>query len=171
MRLNSRDVHVFILPIELNTNDTIIHLASNYSDKKLQITRAKNKKPFFKNIKNLYFNKSHSGEKLIVAFSRSEIGIDLEKLKTRKRQDLVAKKISAPKEYSKFLRSKNKKLEFYKLWTKKEALAKLSGHGLRLSFKKISKLKAHTKTKKINNYLFTVATKQKIKILKLNQVI
>jgi phosphopantetheinyl transferase len=158
MQLGSKEIHVFILSIKQNSQAQVLKLASQYTHKKLKVGLTKFKKPYFKNDKYLHFNKSHSGHKLVFAFSRSAVGIDIEKIKNRSRQDKIAKKISSISEFKKYQRSKNKKLEFYKLWTKKEALSKLNGKGLRIGFRKISKLKGHTKTKKIGDSILSVAS-------------
>src|SRR5690242_348842 len=100
-------IDIYVLPIRYNTEENLLKLASRYSDKKLLIARKKNNKPYFRNEKTVYFNKSHSGNKVVFAFSKNNIGVDLEKIKVRKRQHQIAKRICSKKEFSKYQKSKN----------------------------------------------------------------
>ena len=75
-------------------------------------------------IDGLFFNISHSGEKVVCAFGTSEIGVDIEKIKPL--SDRLLKKISLPSERTKISAAK----QIVRLWTRKEAIAKCVGTGL-----------------------------------------
>ncbi len=92
-------------------------------------------KPYFFNKPSIFFNVSHSYDKVMVTFSDTEIGCDIERIKTI---DLnIAKRFFCEKEYN-YIISKNNQYEiensFFKIWTVKESFAKLKGEGLSLKF-------------------------------------
>ncbi len=73
------------------------------------------------------FNISHSGKMVAVAFSKTEIGLDIEEHKMIGFEDLIQR--FHPNEQAYFL----KKLDehaFFKIWTRKEAFLKALGTGI-----------------------------------------
>ncbi len=88
-------------------------------------------KPFLKNGKNQYFNISHSGCYVVCAVSENPVGIDVEV--PGKYKEELARKVLSPLEFMNLSHTKNKHIEFSKLWTKKEAYVKMLGQGIRLS--------------------------------------
>lgn len=95
-------------------------------------------KPYLKDVPDLHFNLSHSGDWAVLAVSDKEIGIDVEK---EKNIDL-----DIGKEYFSYTEniylntiSKEKKYEaFFKIWTLKESYIKAIGLGLNKSLKSFS---------------------------------
>ena len=91
-----------------------------------------NGKPFFENRPDIHFSISHSGKKVIAAFSDSEIGADIEKISTA---DLkIAKRFFAQSEYEyldSIADSEKQTAEFYRLWTMKESYMKFTGLGMK----------------------------------------
>lgn len=91
-----------------------------------------NKKLLLQNIsaKNLHFNVSHSGDWILIAFSINPIGVDVEQINTSfTYQNLLDFSFSL--EEKNYLESGiNQHKNFYKLWTRKEALLKATGKGL-----------------------------------------
>lgn len=92
-------------------------------------------KPYLSNYPELYFNISHSRDVVLVAFSDSEVGADIQYLSDKRKSKLrLSNKILAEAEirtllsYDSTIRTK----EFLKCWTKKEAFCKCLGEGLLL---------------------------------------
>ena len=106
-------------------------------------------KPFVENAE-LNFSLSHCNDILIVAFSKSNIGVDIQFLLPFKNE--VASLVCNDAEYNLIENSKNPDLEFTKLWTKKESIVKFYGGTLYKDTKNIltdnPHLKVITKTKK-----------------------
>ena len=89
-------------------------------------------KPFI-NISDFEFSISHSGNMVVCVFSREQIGIDVEEIKTINIDDFI----------SVFTNAELNKIEdvgplaFYELWTAKEAVSKAIGRGLSLGMSNI----------------------------------
>lgn len=91
-------------------------------------------KPYTKNEK-LHFNISHSKNILAIAFSRYPIGVDVQHFLDC--DDDIAKLTCNDEEYAIVLNSKNKNIEFTKLWAQKESVVKMFGGTLYLDTKNI----------------------------------
>lgn len=90
-----------------------------------------NGKPYLKG-EALYFNLSHSGEYVLCALSGEEIGADIQKHQVSPKEALV-KRFFSEQEQELFANCKTSTESeelFYRLWTRKEAYAKLTGQGL-----------------------------------------
>lgn len=87
-------------------------------------------KPCLKNIPNLHFNLSHSGEWVVCGLSNASVGIDIEEIKPI---DLyIAIRFFAKEEIKDLfsLAESERLLYFYDLWTLKESYVKALGKGL-----------------------------------------
>ncbi len=86
-------------------------------------------KPFI-NIPDIHFNLSHSGDWVVFAFAKKEIGIDVERIK--KINYGIAERFFSSEEFASLNgKSGRKKQEyFFDLWTLKESYLKLIGTGL-----------------------------------------
>ncbi len=85
------------------------------------------------NLANLFFNLSHSGQLALLAVSGAgEVGVDVEKIRERSAIDRIAQRHFSPKEHERWamLDTSDRLTEFYRVWTRKEALLKASSHGL-----------------------------------------
>lgn len=83
------------------------------------------------------FNISHSGNGVVCAIGRDcRVGIDIEEVKPIDIQDF--KKQFTEQELSLMYNSEDTYQEFYKWWTKKEAIIKADGQGLGIPLKKIN---------------------------------
>lgn len=83
----------------------------------------------------LYFNLSHSADKLVIAISDlPEIGVDIEQAKSRLNLEAVAQRCFSVGEFSVWSRLPEAEMLpfFYRLWTRKEAFVKAVGRGLAL---------------------------------------
>ncbi|WP_347988557.1 4'-phosphopantetheinyl transferase superfamily protein [Methylomonas sp. AM2-LC] len=81
----------------------------------------------------LYFNLSHSANKLVIAVSDLEnIGIDIEQIKPRNALHEIARRVLSVMEFTVWssLHISEQLVVFYQLWTKKEAFVKAVGRGM-----------------------------------------
>ncbi|MFE3576471.1 4'-phosphopantetheinyl transferase family protein [Lysinibacillus sp. NPDC059133] len=88
-------------------------------------------KPYLKNVEQLSYNISHSGDWVVIALNNFEIGIDIEMIKPIDFN--FAKQFLTEYEYFDLMsiQEKRKRLEyFYDLWTLKESYVKAIGKGL-----------------------------------------
>jgi len=98
-------------------------------------------KPFFQK-SQFHFNISHSGNVVVCAFSDEEIGVDIEEI--REIDFDLFESCFTLQEWHNIQSSRDKYLNFYDLWTKKEAAIKLVGKGLSLSPDSFNVSKNHT---------------------------
>ncbi len=138
----------------------ILKLARRYTDKDLIIGRDSCNKPYFKNHKALHFNISHTSTVWTIAFSKSQVGIDIEKMKIRNFQK-ITERIGTDVEISNYLKCKDKTKDFYILWTLKEAISKCIGQGFKYGFNKIHTEKWNGKTYSSKKFILSVASKNK----------
>jgi 4'-phosphopantetheinyl transferase len=111
------------------------HLLGKYSDRlpaNLRFDTGSNKKPFLKNDNDngLYFNVTHSGNWILIAIADRETGIDMEKINPDFNYEEIVELIFTHPEIQHIRDSAPPPGSFYKLWTRKEALAKALGLGL-----------------------------------------
>ena len=84
---------------------------------------------------SVYFNLSHCADKLIIAVADfPDIGVDIEAIKPRSSLGGLARRCFSDRELSKWrqLAPDRQLLDFYRLWTKKEAFVKAVGRGIAL---------------------------------------
>ena len=109
-------------------------LLSRYTDipaSEIEFIAGKNKKPELRSESNkIRFNVSHSGELILIAISDTEIGIDIERIETGFNYSDIAKHSFSEQEISRIEQAADSRDLFFKLWTRKEALAKASSKGL-----------------------------------------
>ena len=89
-------------------------------------------KPFLSDPKNsgIYFNLSHSGNLLLIAVTAGkQIGIDVEKNENNIDISGIAALVFSVEEQISLSQSTDPILEFYELWTAKEAILKSTGFG------------------------------------------
>lgn len=148
----------------------------------------KNGKPYFSDIRDFFFNISHSGDYLILAWSHYEIGIDMEQI--RKELPRFPERMLSPTDFS-FWQKQNDLAKikcFFELWTRKESYIKLSGDSI---FRKVKELSvsdgnhfwefmgmpvSYFHTCQWNDYMISVCTLEKkaqlsVKIVTLEEII
>lgn len=160
MSLPTTEIHVwwiekmgqvdFLSPKEIERAESITHpearniflksraalrdLAAQYSGKDpkdFEIHLSPNGKPFFQNLGDLFFNISHSSDGLAIAFSRAEIGLDIEKINRPRNHLGIAKRFFSKSESALLEADANSSADlFIRIWTAKEAMLKLSGDGI-----------------------------------------
>lgn len=88
-------------------------------------------KPFFLNAPDIHFSLSHCDDKVMVCFSDTELGCDIEKVKDI---DLkIAERFFCRSEYEAIMENTEydrRKETFFRLWTLKESYVKASGRGM-----------------------------------------
>lgn len=110
--------------IEDISKDMAIKYYSKPTD--LIIERGENGKPYFSGETKIFFNGSHSKDLLSVAMSDKSVGIDVEFIKKRNFLG-IAEEYFSFNEY-KYLKSSRKlEIDFFTLWTLKEAYIKNFG--------------------------------------------
>ena len=77
---------------------------------------------------DIHFNLSHCREAAICVVSDKPVGVDIESI--HRYSESLARYVMNDDELEKILHAENPALEFTKLWTQKEAVVKLSGHGI-----------------------------------------
>ena len=95
----------------------------------LTIIREKNGKPRFATLP-YHFSITHSRDLCAVALCKENVGLDLEFIDTSRNVEALSKRFFSPEEHSRLFESNNAVDDFFALWVKKEAFAKLSGEGL-----------------------------------------
>lgn len=95
----------------------------------LTVIREKNGKPRFASLP-YHFSITHSRDLCAVALCKENVGLDLEFIDASRNVESLSKRFFSPEEHSKIFESKSAAWDFFALWVKKEALAKLSGEGL-----------------------------------------
>ena len=105
-----------------------------------------NGKPY---IDDIYFSISHSKNMVCIMISDYECGIDIEKIDSSVKHELLSKKVLSKEEYLEYLESSNKLEYFISMWTKKEAFLKCFNEGI-LNFNSL-RFKYKVDTFKIND--------------------
>lgn len=106
----------------------VLSMAQNhYNKNNLIIEREENKKPYFKNENNLYFNGTHTSELFAAVMSDEyNVGIDAEKIRERDFLS-IAKEYFYESEYKCLETSQKLEIDFFTIWTIKEAYIKMFG--------------------------------------------
>ena len=95
-------------------------------------------KPILKDLEQIYFNLSHSGDWVVCGVNDYPVGIDVEIIKDNNLD--IAKSFFTSEEYNYILKQPEEKTKecFYKLWTLKESYVKAEGKGLHIPFDSFS---------------------------------
>ena len=111
-----------------NLENLILSISKNhYNKNNLIIEREENKKPYFKNENNLYFNGTHTLELFAAVMSDEyNVGIDAEKI--RERDYFAIAEEYFYKSEIEYLKNTHKlEIDFFTIWTIKEAYIKMLG--------------------------------------------
>lgn len=76
-----------------------------------------------------HFNLSHSGDYVLCALSRREVGADIQ-IERKKNVKKIAERFFSEEENRMLKQSEDENADFFRLWTRKEAYGKLTGEGL-----------------------------------------
>ena len=115
-------------------------------------------KPFVDK-EGVFFNISHSKGRVACAVSDTPVGLDIEKLTDKSDMDIknFAKRYFVENEVIQLEKENFSALEFYKIWTKKEAYSKMLGSALSRN-PKIDTTELNIDTYVEGEYIFSVAT-------------
>jgi 4'-phosphopantetheinyl transferase len=95
----------------------------------IRIIRGENGKPSLVGYPDFYFNISHSGEYVVMAYGNVPVGVDVEQL--RDKETRVAKRCFTEEEFLYISHTDDKCGErFFEIWTMKESYLKLTGQGI-----------------------------------------
>ncbi|HEQ5509196.1 TPA: 4'-phosphopantetheinyl transferase superfamily protein [Streptococcus pyogenes] len=100
----------------------------------LRVKRDKNNKPYLENTIGLKFNISHTEGLVLLAFSKREVGIDVEKINFKfEFKDILENCFTRDE----IINIDNNIISFYRYWIAKEAYLKCDGIGLIRNLKEI----------------------------------
>ena len=105
----------------------------------------------------IFFNLSHSGDYAVCAFGDNPIGIDIQKIVPY--NEKTAKRVCSFEEFEFIQKSCDKAEEFTKLWTKKEAVAKMEGTGISSCGIKTCTGGKRVKTFRFSDYFVSICEK------------
>lgn len=89
-------------------------------------------KPFMKGRADFYYNLSHSGRWVVLAFGDSEVGVDVEQIRTDTDIEAIASRFFSPEEQRYVLEDPaQSRCRFFEVWTEKESYVKYLGTGLK----------------------------------------
>ncbi len=130
----------------------------NINNNDIVINTNKYGKPYYRDFPNIFYNISHTYGALIAAFSSSEIGVDIEEVKSIDIK--IAQRVFTVSEQEYIASSSNINAAFYEIWTKKEAYVKFLGKGLSLPLDKFcvfdNEIRKITRTYNMNRYIMSV---------------
>jgi 4'-phosphopantetheinyl transferase len=108
-------------------------------------------KPYVYGYEEFHYSISHSGDYVLCATDKSEIGADIQKM--REWNPRTAKRFFDEGEYTRIIDSTQDEQtkEFYRIWTAKESVAKLSGRGLGAGIEHLVTNSEYSKIKDIRN--------------------
>lgn len=86
-----------------------------------------------------HYNLSHSGNRVIIAWGDSPIGVDVQQMRMDPGKENLARRFFTPEEQAYVFESKEARAErFYRVWTGKESYLKFLGTGLTKSLSSFS---------------------------------
>lgn len=129
---------------------------------------AKNGKPYLKNHPEIHFNISHCEKAVICAFSDSPIGADIEV--SRRITPSLINKVCSDNEIKEINESEDNQLTFCRIWTIKEAVAKLSGEGIAGNLKELNGSNICTVTEFIAPDMYITIASEKTEAIVLKNI-
>ena len=113
-------------------------------------------KPFIANRPDIHFSLSHSKNVALCAIGDQPIGADVET--SRNISPSLINYTMSENEQEQIYASSNRTMQFLHFWTRKEALLKLTGEGIRNNMKNVldEAEKYHFETIKKENYIYSI---------------
>ncbi len=135
-----------------------------FTNENIVFERDTNGKPYLKN-KSVHFNISHSESLVAVAVSDRDVGVDLEKIREVNPKLTDRYFTENEKKYIN-VKSPDWQTRFFEVWTKKEAILKMSGLGLRVKLNELETEDCTTvKTFNLDGFVLSVCSEdQNIRI-------
>lgn len=94
-------------------------------------------KPYIKARKDVFYNLSHSGRYVVLAWGDTEVGVDVQQHDPATDRNAIEMRFFAPDEQRYVCGDIGR---FYEIWTKKESYLKYTGRGLRRDLRSFSVL-------------------------------
>ncbi len=94
-------------------------------------------KPYLKDRRDLYFNLSHSGRYVVLAWGDTPVGVDVQQHDPDTNVEAIGKRYFTADEQQYSQGDRNR---FYEIWTKKESFLKYTGKGLGAGLRSFSVL-------------------------------
>lgn len=91
-----------------------------------------NGKPMLRDYSDIFFNISHSGNKVVLVISSNEVGCDIERIKSERKSIVDRCYTKSEQLYVNKFDGRARDFAFYKIWTLKESFIKNIGAGLRI---------------------------------------
>jgi phosphopantetheine--protein transferase-like protein len=122
-------IGIFFFSIEEDVEKTLkTLLKETVGIREIRTDKKESGKPYFITPEDWYYNISHSGKLGVCAFGQSELGIDIEKIKSNRDFLSIAETWFSEKESYHLLKSESDSIVlFYHLWTRKESTIKQLG--------------------------------------------
>ncbi|MCF0132774.1 MAG: 4'-phosphopantetheinyl transferase superfamily protein [Blautia sp.] len=112
-------------------------------EKEPVVLYGENRKPYLRDYPKLHFNLSHAGDRVMCAISSAEVGCDVEEIK--KPNMKIAKRFFTEDELLQIMEIQRMPSNqypfpdpFYRIWTVKESVMKVTGKGMTLSMASFS---------------------------------
>lgn len=98
-------------------------------------------KPYIRNKPDFHYNLSHSGNLVVLAYGSTELGVDVERIRSDVDAEGIGRRFFTPQEQQ-FLKdgASDERQRFFELWTKKESYLKYLGTGLKKDLRSFSVL-------------------------------
>ena len=98
-------------------------------------------KPYIRGREDFYYNLSHSGRYVVIAWADTEVGIDVQQHDASADLEGIGARFFTSDELTYIREDANQRTErFYEIWTKKESCLKYTGEGLRRNMRSFSTL-------------------------------
>ena len=97
-------------------------------------------KPYVVNQPDFHFSISHSGNWVVLAYGRTEVGVDVQDINSKKNTEAVARRFFTEEEQQYLTSQPDPALAFSRIWTGKESYLKYLGTGLAKSLTSFSVL-------------------------------
>lgn len=107
-------------------------------------------KPYIQDRPDFYYNLSHSGRYVVIAWGKTEVGIDVQQHDATTNREAIAARFFAPDEQE---YARQDLQRFYEIWTKKESFLKYNGKGLHMALRSFSVLDPALKRRFFHRHL------------------
>jgi len=115
-------------------------------------------KPAIQGHPDIHFNLSHCRQAAICVVSTQPVGVDIESI--HRYSESLARYVMSDAEMHQILHSDNPAVEFTRLWTRKEAVVKLSGRGITDNLKHVLEgcpFEIQTTVCEAKHYVYSIA--------------
>lgn len=98
-------------------------------------------KPYIRNRPDFHYNLSHSGDLVVLAYGSTELGVDVERIRSNVDAEGIARRFFTLQEQQILKEgTSDGRQRFFELWTKKESYLKYLGTGLKKDLRSFSVL-------------------------------